>query len=237
MPVTAVRDEGALRMWVCRLPVHIDPAECTVLYGNLRRIRNCPMGRQSRRPLQQVSALPVGADDSVRPQNAVVFSEIYGEFATSSRADVGIGPLGSNEFAEDFRKIDIFCGRTESSAPTGSVEAFSEKMTKGICCKFQSAPKYVTFEFPQALRASVPTPIGPSGHFPLIGGIGPLCPRGAFGAYEFAEDFRKCSYIDKCIVDYKIVQRNFFTSPPSARAVRRRRRRVASRALRGLRPF
>ena len=29
MPVTAVRDEGALRMWVCRLPVHIDPAECT----------------------------------------------------------------------------------------------------------------------------------------------------------------------------------------------------------------
>ena len=30
MPVTAVRDEGALRMWVCRLPVHIDPAGCTV---------------------------------------------------------------------------------------------------------------------------------------------------------------------------------------------------------------
>ncbi len=25
----------------------------------------------------------------------------------------------------------------------------------------------------QALRASIPTPIGPSGHFPLIGGIGP----------------------------------------------------------------
>ena len=29
-------------MWVCRLPVHIDPAECTVLYGNLRRIRDFP---------------------------------------------------------------------------------------------------------------------------------------------------------------------------------------------------
>ena len=25
MPVTAVRDEGALRMWVYRLPVHIGP--------------------------------------------------------------------------------------------------------------------------------------------------------------------------------------------------------------------
>ena len=30
MPVTAVRDEGALRMWVYRLPVHIAPADCTV---------------------------------------------------------------------------------------------------------------------------------------------------------------------------------------------------------------
>ena len=33
MLVTAVRDEGALRMWVCRLPVHIGPAECTVFTG------------------------------------------------------------------------------------------------------------------------------------------------------------------------------------------------------------
>ena len=33
MPVTAVRDEGALRMWVCRLPVHIGPAECAVFTG------------------------------------------------------------------------------------------------------------------------------------------------------------------------------------------------------------
>ena len=31
---------------------------------------------------------------------------------------------------------------------------------------------------------SVPTPFGPSGHFPLIGGIGPLCPRGAFFTRE-----------------------------------------------------
>ena len=37
-------------MWVCRLPVHIDPADCTV------------------------------------------FTEIYGEFVTAQRADVGIGP-------------------------------------------------------------------------------------------------------------------------------------------------
>ncbi len=53
MPVTAVRDEGALRMWVCRLPVHIDHAERAVFYETLRRIRDFPMGQQSRRPLQQ----------------------------------------------------------------------------------------------------------------------------------------------------------------------------------------
>ena len=53
-------------MWVCRLPVHIDPAECTVLYEKLRRIRDFPMGRQSRRPLQRPSLSPVGADDPVR---------------------------------------------------------------------------------------------------------------------------------------------------------------------------
>ena len=47
-------------------------------------------------------------------------------------------------------------------------------------CYVTPSLRAVTFESPQALRASIPTPIGPSGHFPLIGGIGPLCPRGAF---------------------------------------------------------
>ena len=31
---------------------HIGPAVCTVFYGNLRRIRRCPMGRCGHRPLQ-----------------------------------------------------------------------------------------------------------------------------------------------------------------------------------------
>ena len=54
-------------------------------------------------------------------------------------------------------------------------------MTEGICYKFQSAPKFAAFESPQARWASVPTPFGPSGHFPLIGGIGPL--QGSLGVY------------------------------------------------------
>ena len=45
-------------MWVCRLPVHIDPAECTV------------------------------------------FAVIFGRFAASSRADVGIGPYKGAPWAQ-----------------------------------------------------------------------------------------------------------------------------------------
>ena len=65
-----------------------------------------------------------------------------------------------------------------------------QQMPEGICSKIQSAPKFAAFESLQALRASIPTPIGPSGHFPLTGGIGPLCPRGAFSACGFALGFR-----------------------------------------------
>ena len=68
------------------------PAERTIFYKNLRRLRNFPLGRQSRRPLQRPALSPVEADDSVRPQDAPLFTEIFGEFVTSQRADVGIGP-------------------------------------------------------------------------------------------------------------------------------------------------
>ena len=52
-------------------------------------------GRQSRRPLQRLLLSPVGADDSVRPQTAPVFTGIYGESVAAQRADVGIGPYGT----------------------------------------------------------------------------------------------------------------------------------------------
>ena len=37
MPVTAVRDEGALRMRVCRLPVHIGPCGSIGFAGDFRK--------------------------------------------------------------------------------------------------------------------------------------------------------------------------------------------------------
>ena len=54
-------------MWVCRLPVHIGP------YNDPR-------------------SPPVGADASCPPAGCTDFTGIFGEFVTSQRADVGIGP-------------------------------------------------------------------------------------------------------------------------------------------------
>ena len=53
-------------------------------------------------------------------------------------------------------------------------------MTEGICRKVQSASEICCVRIPSVSFAdSIPTPIGPSGHFPLTGGIGPLGTRGA----------------------------------------------------------
>ena len=51
------------------------PGRMHRFYGNLRRICNFSMGRQSCRPLQQPFALSVGADDSVRPRDVPILRE------------------------------------------------------------------------------------------------------------------------------------------------------------------
>ena len=51
------------------------PGRMHRFYGNLRRICNFSMGRQSRRPLQQPFALSVGEDDSVRPRDVPILRE------------------------------------------------------------------------------------------------------------------------------------------------------------------
>ena len=51
------------------------PGRMHRFYGNLRRICNFSMGRQSRRPLQQPFALSVGADDSVCPRDVPILRE------------------------------------------------------------------------------------------------------------------------------------------------------------------
>ena len=51
------------------------PGRMHRFYGNLRRICNFSMGRQSRRPLQQPFALSVVEDDSVRPRDVPILRE------------------------------------------------------------------------------------------------------------------------------------------------------------------
>ena len=87
------------------------PAGVKRFYGNSRKIRNFSLGRQSRRPLQRLLLSPVGADDSVRPQTAPVFTGIYGESVAAQRADVGIGPLhdsGKFVLPRKFRMQGVF---------------------------------------------------------------------------------------------------------------------------------
>ena len=60
--------------------------------------RLCPPGRNAidltKIPGESVCthAYPVGADAYIGPADYTVFTEIFGEFVTSQRADVGIGP-------------------------------------------------------------------------------------------------------------------------------------------------
>ena len=92
MPVTAVRGEGALRMWVCRLPVHIDPAVCTCFLQNCSANLQLPNGpTESSAPTTSLSS-PCRGGRLCPPAEYVDFTEIFGEFVTSQRADVGIGP-------------------------------------------------------------------------------------------------------------------------------------------------
>ena len=81
-------------MWVCRLPVHIDPAGCTGFTEILGKFVTSHWADSVVGPYGEASmhTYPVGADDSVRPQTAPVFTGIYGESVAAQRADVGIGP-------------------------------------------------------------------------------------------------------------------------------------------------
>ena len=109
-------------MWVCRLPVYIGPAECTRFMELCVEFVSAKWADRVVGPYGELSMhpYPVGADDSVRPQDVSLFLEICGEFVTSQRADVGIGP---------YTGLCIFSAahRAEQSpAPTDCGRRFSD---------------------------------------------------------------------------------------------------------------
>ena len=67
----------------------------------------------------------VGADAYIGPAECTVFTEIYGEFTTSQRADVGIGPYNPvNRIATEIEAAFI-----SSEKPYDSKNAAAVKMT------------------------------------------------------------------------------------------------------------
>ena len=64
-------------MWVCRLPVHIGPAGCTGFTEILGEFVTSHWADRVVGPYGEASmhTYPVGADDSVRPQNIPILRE------------------------------------------------------------------------------------------------------------------------------------------------------------------
>ena len=143
------RRDGSIFLWICKANLHAPvvggdaghsrsrrrsatdvglplagthrPAERTIFYKNLRRLRNFPLGRQSRRPLQRPPLSPVGADDSVRPQNVPVLRK------SAANSQLPSGPMWASAptvkkasacgFALNFRKISACCSGRQSRRP------------------------------------------------------------------------------------------------------------------------
>ena len=99
------------------------PGRMHRFYGNLRRICNFSMGRQSRRPLQQPFALSVGADDSVRPRDVPILRESSANSQLPNGAMCASPPYIQRgnclrirrKFSKEFT---AFCRAEQSPAPT-----------------------------------------------------------------------------------------------------------------------
>ena len=97
------------------------PGRMHRFYGNLRRICNFSMGRQSRRPLQQPFALSVGADDSVCPRDVPILRESSANSQLPPYIQRGNCLRIRRKFSKEFT---AFCRAEQSPAPTKIVRIF-----------------------------------------------------------------------------------------------------------------
>ena len=91
------------------------PGRMHRFYGNLRRICNFSMGRQSCRPLQQPFALSVGEDDSVRPRDVPILRESSANSQLPPYIQRGNCLRIRRKFSKEFT---AFCRAEQSPAPT-----------------------------------------------------------------------------------------------------------------------
>ena len=91
------------------------PGRMHRFYGNLRRICNFSMGRQSRRPLQQPFVLSVGGGRLCPPAGCTDFTGIFGEFTAAPYIQRGNCLRIRRKFSKEFT---AFCRAEQSPAPT-----------------------------------------------------------------------------------------------------------------------
>ena len=102
------------------------PGRMHRFYGNLRRICNFSMGRQSRRPLQQPFALSVVEDDSVRPRDVPILRE--------SSANSQLPPTSKEVpacgFAANSRRNSLHSAGRSRAPPLPTAVAFQRFLRK-----------------------------------------------------------------------------------------------------------
>ena len=102
------------------------PGRMHRFYGNLRRICNFSMGRQSCRPLQQPFALSVGADDSVRPRDVPILREssANSQLSPTSKEVTACG------FAANSRRNSLHSAGRSRAPPLPTAVAFQRFLRK-----------------------------------------------------------------------------------------------------------
>ena len=102
------------------------PGRMHRFYGNLRRICNFSMGRQSRRPLQHPFALSVGEDDSVRPRDAPILREssANSQLPPTSKEVTACG------FAANSRRNSLHSAGRSRAPPLPTAVAFQRFLRK-----------------------------------------------------------------------------------------------------------
>ena len=102
------------------------PGRMHRFYGNLRRICNFSMGRQSLRPLQQPFALSVGEDDSVRPRDVPILREssANSQLPPTSKEVTACG------FAANSRRNSLHSAGRSRAPPLPTAVAFQRFLRK-----------------------------------------------------------------------------------------------------------
>ena len=110
------------------------PGRMHRFYGNLRRICNFSMGRQSRRPLQQPFALSVVEDDSVRPRDVPILRESSANSQLPNGAMCASPPTSKEVtacgFAANSRRNSLHSAGRSRAPPLPTAVAFQRFLRK-----------------------------------------------------------------------------------------------------------